>query len=161
MKSLTFKNEHIITELKSSTGIEAIAELVRHLVLVGTLSTESAEPIAGAITQRENSMSTGLGFGVAIPHASTPLINETIVAFGRSRNGIDFDSLDKQPVRLVVLLVIPAREKEKRFLTLARLSRLLRSQAIRSALEEAADGDSISNILNESQLLPAGFQAEL
>jgi len=153
---LTFKNKHIIPELKSATGLHAIAELVEHLVSVGTLSTESAEPIIVAITQRENSMSTGLGFGIAIPHASTTLINESIVAFGRSRKGIDFDSLDKEPVRLVVLLVVPAQEKEKNFLTLARISRVLHGRAIRTALEEAVDGDSISNILNGSQLLPAG-----
>ena len=147
--NLSFKNQHIIPELKSVTGLQAIGELVEHLVSVGTLSMESAGPIAGAIRQRENSMSTGLGFGIAIPHASTPLINEGIVAFGRSRKGIDFDSLDQQPVRLVVLVVVPAREKEKNFLTLARISRFLHGKPVRDALEDAVDADSISNILNE------------
>jgi mannitol/fructose-specific phosphotransferase system IIA component (Ntr-type) len=153
---LSFKNEHIIPELKSVTGLQAIGELVEHLVSVGTLSKQSAEPIACAIRQRENLMSTGLGFGIAIPHASTPLITESLMAFGRSPKGIDFDSLDQQPVRLVVLVVVPAREKEKNFLTLARIARFLHSKAIRDALEKADDAVSISNILNETQLLPAG-----
>lgn len=153
--TLTFKNEHILPQLKSTTGLQAIGELVDHLVAVGTLSPETADPITLAVRQRENSMSTGLGFGIAIPHGCTPLINETILAFGRSRSGIDFDALDNQPVCLVVLVIVPTREKEKNFLTLARISRLLHGKGIRTALEKALDGDSISTILNGTQLLAA------
>jgi mannitol/fructose-specific phosphotransferase system IIA component (Ntr-type) len=153
--NLSFKYEHIMPELKSTTGLQAIGELVEHLVSVGTLSPESADPIVLAVRQRERSMSTALGFGVAIPHAATSLISQTILAFGRSREGIDFDSLDNQPVRLVVLVVVPVREREKRFLTLTHISRLLHGKGIRVALEEALDGTSISNILNGAQLIPA------
>jgi mannitol/fructose-specific phosphotransferase system IIA component (Ntr-type) len=153
--NLTFKIEHIIPELKSMTGQQAIGELVEHLVSVGSIPVDTAQSIAGAIWQRENSMSTGLGFGVAIPHAATALVDETFAAFGRSRAGIDFNSVDGQPVRLVVLLVIPARDKENRFLTLARISRLLHRKDIRVALEGALDRASISEILNATQLLPA------
>jgi len=64
---LNFKNEHIVPELKSATGLQAIGELVEHLVSVGSLPTETAWPIAVAIRQRESSMTTGLGGGIAIP----------------------------------------------------------------------------------------------
>lgn len=152
----TFKHKHIVPELKSTTGLQVIGELVDHLVSVGTISSETAAPIAQAVRQRESSMSTGCGFGVAIPHASTPLTSEIIVAFGRSPTGIDFDALDRQPVRLVVLVIVPAQEKEKNFLTLARISRLMHVRDIRVALEQALDADSILNILNGAQLLAAG-----
>ncbi len=147
-----FKNEHIIRQLESTTAFHAIGELVDHLVSVRAILSEAAEPIALAVRQRENSMSTGVGFGLAIPHASTPLIPELVAAFGRSHIGIDFDSVDGQAVRLVVLLIVSAREKEKHFLTLSSLSRLLHGRDIRFALERALDGDSISNILNGYQL---------
>jgi mannitol/fructose-specific phosphotransferase system IIA component (Ntr-type) len=152
---ITFKNEHIIPQLESPTALQAIGELVDHLVSVGTLLPEAAGPIAQAIRQRETSMSTGVGFGLAVPHASTPLTTELIVAFGRSHNGIDFDSVDGQAVRLVVLVIAPAREKEKHFLTLSSISRLLHDRDIRLALEQAGDGDSISGILNGNQPVAA------
>jgi len=150
---LAFKTEHIVPELKSATGLDAIAELVDHLVQAGTISVENAQPIVTAIRERENSMSTGVGFGIALPHASTPLISENIVAFGRSRKGIDFNSLDAQPVSLVVLVIVPASEKEKNFMTLARISRFLHGKSVRESLEQAANTDSISHILNGNPLL--------
>jgi mannitol/fructose-specific phosphotransferase system IIA component (Ntr-type) len=155
---LTFKREHIVPELKSTTSFQVIGELVEHLRSVGAISCETADPITLAVRQRESLMSTGLGFGVAIPHASTPLINEVVLAFGRSPKGIDFESPDGKSVRFVALLIVPAREGEKRFLALARVSRLLHGRDIRLSLEQAMDAASISNILNATQLAPAPLQ---
>jgi mannitol/fructose-specific phosphotransferase system IIA component (Ntr-type) len=152
---ITFKDEHIVPELKSATGFEIIGELIDHLARVGTIPIDAAAPVTAAVRQRENSMSTGIGFGLAIPHAATPLINELILAFGRSPGGIEFNSLDGQPVRLVMLVLIPAREREKHLLTLAHISRLLHGKEIRAALERAPDGEAITQILNGGSLIPA------
>jgi mannitol/fructose-specific phosphotransferase system IIA component (Ntr-type) len=152
---VTFKNEHIVVGLKSSTGFETIDELVGHLTSVGTISAEAAGPIALALRQRENSMSTGIGLGIAIPHAASPLVNDVIVAFGRSAVGIDFDSLDRQPVRFVLLVIVPTREKEKHLLTLAHISRLLHGKDVRAGLESAADTEAIAHILNGGSLIPS------
>jgi len=148
---ITFTTEHIIPELKGKNAFQVIGELMEHLVSVGTILPETAEPISLAVKQRETSMSTGIGFGIAIPHASTPLTDEIVLAFGRSSNGIDFDSLDKQPVRLVVLMIVPAREKEKHLPTLASISRLLHNREIRVALQHAQDASQILDILNRQR----------
>jgi mannitol/fructose-specific phosphotransferase system IIA component (Ntr-type) len=151
----TFIDEHIVPELKSATGFDAIGELVDHLARVETIPIEAAAPVTAAVRQRENSMSTGIGFGLAIPHAATPLIDALIVAFGRSPGGLEFNSLDGQPVRLVTLVLIPAREREKHLLTLAHISRLLHRKETRAALERAPDSEAIAQILNGRSLIPA------
>ena len=153
--NMTFKEEHIIPVLKARNSFEAIGELVEHLVSVGTILPEVAESIAAAVKQRENSMSTGIGFGLAIPHAATPLVHEIVLAFGRSLTGIDFDSVDKQLVQHVVLIITPAGEKQKHLVALARISRLFHDRAIRAALENASTSDAVSDILNGSHLARA------
>jgi mannitol/fructose-specific phosphotransferase system IIA component (Ntr-type) len=77
---ITFRTEHIIPELRGENAFQVIGELVEHLVSVGTVLSETAEPISLAVKQRETSMSTGIGFGIAIPHASTSLTDEIILA---------------------------------------------------------------------------------
>jgi len=144
--------EHIVADLKGTASYPVIDELLAHLVAAGALPAAAKEPIAQAIKQREQSMSTGIGLGVAIPHAATPLIPEPILVFGRSRAGVDFDALDRQPVRLVVLALVPNGEKEKHLKLLAAVSRLLRKPELRGALETAADDEAIFNVLNNRAL---------
>jgi len=143
-----FRSEQIIPELKSTTGHETIREMVDHVACIGRISREAKESISFAVRHRENSMSTGIGFGIAIPHASTPFIDKITVAFGRSVKGIDFKSLDAQPVRLVVLMIIPEGEKQKYLPLLSHISRLLQDQEVRLTLENARDADAIGEILN-------------
>lgn len=140
--------QHIVPELTGANSFEVIDELVNHLVVVGSVLPENKMEIASALRQRERSMSTGIGFGVALPHALTHLVEDVIIAFGRSRTGIGFDALDRQPVRLVAMMVVPAGERERSLRTLAAVSRLLHKEAVRSALELAPDAAAIADILN-------------
>src|SRR5205809_7853874 len=102
---INFRTEYIIPELKSTGGFEAIDELTNHLVSVGAILPEHKAEIATVIKQRERSMSTGIGSGIALPHAFSHLVNGAIVASGRSKTGIDFDALDRQQVRLVAIII--------------------------------------------------------
>jgi len=77
------------------------------------------EAIAAVVKKRESSMSTGIGFGIGIPHASTDLITEVVGALGRSRKGVNFDALDNQPVNLVMLFLVPQGQFQKHLHTLA------------------------------------------
>ena len=153
--NITFKNEHIIAELQSTAAVEAIDELVGRVASAGTIPAEAKNAVALAVKKREQSMSTGIGLGIAIPHAAASPIDEVVIAVGRSSSGVEFESLDSQPVRFVVLILIPASEREKHLPTLARVSRLLRRREIRAALETAVDVGAIANILNEKSLVPA------
>ena len=80
------QKDQIITELNATTRWEAIDELIHRLVECGKIKPENREQIAAVVKKRETSMSTGIGFGIGIPHASTDLIYEVVGAFGRSKS---------------------------------------------------------------------------
>ena len=77
--------EQIITDLRATNRWDAIDELIDNLVTTGKISAQHREAIAAVVKKRESSMSTGIGFGIGIPHASTDLINEVVGSLGRSR----------------------------------------------------------------------------
>ena len=97
----------IVPELKATTRWEAIDELIDNLVVTGKIPPGDRDAVTAAVKKRETSMSTGIGFGIGIPHASTDLIFEVVGALGRSRGGVNFDALDNQPVKLVMLFLVP------------------------------------------------------
>ncbi len=141
--------ENIIPDMKARDRWEAIDELIAQLVATGTLRKEDQEAIAGVVRKREHSMSTGIGFGVGIPHASTNLISDVAAAFGRSKKGIEFEALDAQPVTLVVLFLVPQGMFQKHLHTLARIAKMLHQRKIREALEQAPDREAIAAIIRE------------
>ena len=89
--------EQIIPEMKATERWSAIVELIDLLVGLGKIKTEDRESILASLKQREETMSTGIGFGIAIPHASSDRIEEVVASFGRSSQGIEFDALDNAP----------------------------------------------------------------
>ena len=91
------------------------------------------------VRKRETSMSTGIGFGIGIPHASTDLIYEVVGALGRSKSGVNFDALDNQPVNLVVLFLVPQGQFQKHLHTLAEIAKLLHKKEFRKLIEESPD----------------------
>ncbi len=139
--------ETIIPELKAGNRWEAIDEMVGHLVTVGRIKLEHREGITAVVKKRETSMSTGIGFGVGIPHASTDLIYEVTGVFGRSRTGVRFDSLDNQPVHLIMMLLVPQGQFQKHLHTLAAIAKLLHNREFRSGLEQAQDAEAMLKII--------------
>jgi len=137
----------IIPEMQASNRWEAIDELINHLVASGKIKPENRDQIATVVKKRETSMSTGIGFGIGIPHASTDLIYEVVGAFGRSRKGINFDALDNQPVRLVMLFLVPQGQFQKHLHTLANIAKLLHKTEFRQSLEEASDAETMCRII--------------
>ncbi len=141
--------ENVVPDLKALTRWEAIDELVSNLVATGQIKTEHRDAVTGAVRKRENSMSTGIGFGVGIPHASTDLIHEITGAFGRSKAGVQFDALDNEPVHLVMLLLVPQGQFQKHLHTLAGIAKLLHNRNVRTALQQAAKAEEILGIIRE------------
>ena len=140
-------NDTILPETRATNRWEAIDELLALLVASGKLKAADQAAIAAAVKKRENSMSTGIGFGIGIPHASTDLISEVVGAFGRSRTGINFDALDNQPVNLVMLFLVPQGQFQKHLHTLAKIAKLLHRKEFRQALEAAPDGEAMLHII--------------
>ena len=141
--------EQILPDLQATTRWEAIDELVNNLVTTGKIQPQNRDAIAAAVKKRETSMSTGIGFGIGIPHASTDLIPEVVGALGRSRTGVNFDALDNQPVNLVMLFLVPQGQFQKHLHTLANIAKLLHKADFRQALEQAPDADSMLRIIKE------------
>jgi len=131
--------EQIIPELRATDRWQAIDELIANLVAAGKIKPEHREPIAAAVRKRETSMSTGIGFNIGIPHASTDLIYEVVGALGRSTSGVNFDALDDKPVNLVVLFLVPQGQFQKHLHTLADIAKLLHKSEFRKSLEAASD----------------------
>jgi mannitol/fructose-specific phosphotransferase system IIA component (Ntr-type) len=133
----------VLPEMRATNRWEAIDELLGLLVDTGRIKAENREAIAAAVKKRDLSMSTGIGFGIGIPHASTDLISEVTGAFGRSREGMNFDALDNQPVKLVTLFLVPQGQFQKHLHTLADIARLLHRTEFRQTLEQAPDAQTI------------------
>lgn len=139
--------EQIIPDLRASNRWEAIDELLSNLVETGKIKPEHREQIAAVVKKRETSMSTGIGFGIGIPHASTDLIYEVVGAFGRSKTGVNFDALDNQPVKLVMLFLVPQGQFQKHLHTLANIAKLLHKKEFRQTLEVAPDAAGMFEII--------------
>jgi len=139
----------ILPDLTAANRWEAIDELVQQLVNTTKVRSENRDAIVAVVKKRESSMSTGIGFGIGIPHASTDLIQEVVGALGRSKKGIEFDALDNQPVNLVVLFLVPQGQFQKHLHTLASIAKLLHVKEFRQELEQAADAAQMFEIIKK------------
>ena len=141
--------EQIIPGMNAGNRWEAIDELINNLVSTGKIKQEHHDAISAVVKKRESSMSTGIGFGIGIPHASTDLIYEVVGALGRSKKGINFDALDNQPVNLVMLFLVPQGQFQKHLHTLANIAKLLHKAEFRHALQQAPDADAMLKAIKE------------
>jgi PTS system nitrogen regulatory IIA component len=105
--------------------------------------------LVGALQDRERLNSTALGEGVAIPHGKLPGVKRVVAAFGRSPQGVDFNSLDGKPTHLFFLLVAPEDSAGAHLKALARISRLLKDESFRARLMQAGDAVSLYGIIRE------------
>ncbi|MFN3407673.1 MAG: PTS sugar transporter subunit IIA [Limisphaerales bacterium] len=141
--------DQIIPDLQASDRWQAIDELIGNLVATGKIKAEHREAITAVVRKRETSMSTGIGFGIGIPHASTDLIYEVVGALGRSKKGVDFNALDNQPVHLVMLFLVPQGQFQKHLHTLANIAKMLHKSDFRQALEQAPDAEAMLKAIRE------------
>jgi len=141
--------ETIVPDLRATNRWEAIDQLIDNLVATRKIQAENRDAIVAVVKKRESSMSTGIGFGIGIPHASTDLIQEVVGALGRSATGIDFDALDNQPVNLVMLFLVPQGQFQKHLHTLANIAKLLHIKEFRQELEQAPDAAAMYAIIKK------------
>jgi len=143
-------SDRIIPEMKSTERWSAIVELVDLLVERGEVNAADRDVVLAALRQREETMSTGIGFGIAIPHASSDRVSKVVAAFGRSSTGIEFDSLDNAPVRFVVLFVVPKDQFQAHLRTLAAIAKFLNDRKVRERLGTAASASEILDIFEKN-----------
>ncbi len=141
--------EQIIPEMTATERWPAIVELIDLLVSLGKIMAPDRDSILASLKQREETMSTGIGFGIAIPHCSSDRLTEVVASFGRSPGGIEFDALDNAPVKFVVLFIVPKNQFQTHLRTLASIAKFLNDRAIRESLGKAASREEILAIFRE------------
>jgi len=151
--------DQILLDMRSGEHWDAIIELVDHLVKIGRVPGESREEVLEAMREREDQVSTGIGSGVAIPHVLSDDLEEVQAVFGRSREGIDFESLDNAPVHFVVLFIVPRSQYSLHLQTLAAIAKTFANREMRRKLAEARSRGEILDILAGKDPEPAAEKA--
>ncbi|PJW13189.1 MULTISPECIES: PTS fructose transporter subunit IIABC [unclassified Geobacillus] len=141
--------ETMILALQAKTKGEVIDELAEKLAEAGAVS--DVEAFKRAIWAREQQSTTGVGDGVAIPHAKTAAVKRPAVAFGRSAEGIDYESLDGKPSHLFFMIAAPEGGEQTHLEALARLSSMLMDASFRAQLETASSEEEIVRLFAEKE----------
>ena len=145
--------DQIILDMKSVEHWPAIMELVGHLAETRRLPPALKDEILEALKAREALVSTGIGSGVAIPHAFSDHIDEVAAIFGRSKAGIDFEALDNAPVHLIILFIVPSKDYPLHLQTLAAIAKMFTTCEVLRRFGEAETPDEILDILNSKPRL--------
>ncbi len=130
--------------LQATTKLEAIEELVDVLVAAHEIRTADRAEVIQAVEVRERSFSTGLKYGLAVPHGSVECVGEIVAALGTAPQGIPFESADGQPARLVILLVLPKGKFQHHVRTLAAVSRLATRPELREKVLGASTAEELA-----------------
>ncbi len=141
------RDDLILEEIEATDKPGVLREFARFLRSAGRITDE--EELIHVLAERESLGSTGIGNGVAIPHGKLSALDGMIVAFGRSVRGIEYQSLDKQPVHLFFLLVTPEDKPGDHLKALARISRILKNSELRENLKQATRREEIQRLIYE------------
>ncbi len=147
--------EATIPQLQARDRDGAITELVAALLHAGKIPAESGKEVAKAVIKRENEASTGMGKGVAVPHVKHPAVQTVVAAVGHSATGIDFASLDEQPVYSVILLVSPVGNPDKHLQAMENIFRHLQKERFRKFLRQCRDSNALEDLLREADENPS------
>ena len=141
----------VITDLKAQDKEGAISELVDLLVSSGSVKKDDRAEIIKKLKERESLGSTGIGKGVAIPHAKVPRVKKMIAAFGVSRKGLDFKSLDGDNTHIFFLLIAPGETPGPHLKALAKISRMLDDKFVRDRLRSAKNSQEVLKTIKEEE----------
>lgn len=128
-------------ELKTEEKMDAIHELAKLMADNGRI--DNLNEYIEAVTKREEEYTTGIGFGVGIPHGKSSAVQKASLAFGRSKKGISWDSMDGKPVNLLFLIAVSENTSDEHLKILSMLSRKLMHQSVRDKLMTMSDSNEI------------------
>jgi PTS system nitrogen regulatory IIA component len=142
-----FKKEFIIEDLKAKNKRGVLAEL-SEIFTLGPIKMDS-KLMVDVLMEREKLGSTGIGDGIAIPHGKLKGLDTLLLSFGRSRVGVDFESIDSKPVHLFFLLMAPESSTGQHLKALAKISRMLKDERFRSELMSARSAEGLFKAIAE------------
>lgn len=150
MKIMDFLSKKAITtDIQSAKKEEVIKELVDLLIEAEDVEKRHRNKLIEALMARESLGSTAIGQGIAIPHAKSDSVSKLVAAFGLSKKGVDFDSLDGETVNIFFLLLAPQDSAGPHLKALARISRLLKDKYFRDNLRMCTDDKSVVKTITQ------------
>jgi len=135
--------------LKGKDKKSVLTELVDLLDANGSLLDKKTA--LDAVLAREQTRSTGIGSGIAIPHGKCKAVEELVMAIGIAGEPIDFESVDEKPVKIIILLVSPSDQTGPHIQALARISRLMIDEQFKEGLESASSADEVYKLLSNKE----------
>jgi fructose-specific phosphotransferase system IIA component len=139
--------ETIKLNLESKTKTDVLVELAKILEKANKLN--DFDKFLEAVNARENEFSTGIGKGIAIPHAKSDAVKNPSLVFAKSSSGIDFDSADKKDSHLFFLIAVPEKSSNEHLKILSKLSRSLMHDELRENLMNASSDEEILQLLDQ------------
>jgi len=144
-----FQQSGVLLELRADTKDEVLERLVEHAVSGGLLPRRRRDEVLDALRAREERGSTGVGRGVAIPHAKIPGLRRATGLLARAPEGVEFRAVDGEPVYVVVLLVSPASRAEQHLASLKWVSTIARDPDFVSFIRQAGSPEDVLDVLHE------------
>ena len=138
-------NESRITILKNTTKKGVLKEMVD--LIASSEKIMDKNEFFEAISEREEIMSTGIGLGIAVPHAKIHSVTDLVMAMGISKEGIEYDALDDKPVYIIIIIGASENQQNEYVRTLARVTLFLKNPRIREEIRSAKDIKTIYNII--------------
>ena len=142
----------LITDVSGTTKSMVLQELC--MLTANTTQVRNYRGFLTAIVNRERLMSTGIGMGVAVPHARTSAVSDMVMAIGRSREGIDFESLDGLPVHIIILIGGPDRRRDDFLGLIAQVGKLFYESNFMERLLEAPTPSDMLTLISERTATP-------
>jgi nitrogen PTS system EIIA component len=139
--------DRILPGMKATDKRSVIEELAD--TLVSGINNFNREKVIEVLLERERLGSTGIGDNIAIPHGKLQNLDQLVLSFGRSLEGVNFDSMDGKPTNLFFLLMAPENSVGVHLKALAKISRMLKNTAFRQSLMVAADAEMIYQLIAE------------
>ncbi|MCC6228778.1 MAG: PTS sugar transporter subunit IIA [Phycisphaerales bacterium] len=140
----------VVAKLQSATRDDVIRELIDALVKSGAAAPAIRDELVARVLERERKGSTGFGRGVAVPHVKHPSVTTMSAAIGLAPRGVDFNSLDKQPVFSVFLLLSPEDRPEQHLQAMEVIFKNLSKDTFRRFLRQAGTSDEVTSLLEEA-----------
>jgi len=143
----------ILADLNATSRDEAIGELVAALAEAGAISKRSVKEAVNAVLTRERQATTGIGKGIALPHAKVKSVKNVVGAIGRSDAGIDFSALDSKPVYIVILLLSNPDDPDEHLQAMETVFKHVQRDIFRRFLRQSETPEAIADLIREADEL--------
>ena len=142
--------ESVIPDLEATTRDEAIAELVQALADAGAITKRTVKDAIVAVLARERQATTGIGKGIALPHAKIKSVKKVVGTIGRSTKGIDFNALDSKPVYIVILLLSNPDDPDEHLQAMETIFKHVQRDIFRRFLRQCETAQAIAELIDEA-----------